>query len=270
MNRFQPILRRLLELCEDSDSMHAVIVIGSQARPQHPADEFSDLDLILLCAEPEKMLWEDEFFNQLGKIQYSFLEKTPLAGLTERRILFEGDLDVDFVPATAESLHLALETHSIDSILSRGYQVIYDQIGIADQLKAVSFSVQTKKPLPSEAEINNLINDFYYHAVWARKKVLRGELWTAKLCVDSYLKNRLLQMIEIYEKHLHGPDFDVWHNGRMLEQWAEPDIVQELKHCFAHYDPDDILTALNNTVALFSRLCRDAPTGMTHVGFQVK
>ena len=184
---------------------------------------------------------------------------------------------MDFIPVTTECFYDSLESHAIDEILGRGYQVVYDKIGVSDRLKTVSFSSQAKNSAFSEAEFSNLVNDFYYHAVWAKKKVLRGELWTAKMCVDCYLKNRLLQVIELYEKQIHGSDFDTWHNGRMLEQWAEADIIQELSRCFAHYDAEDILNALDRTVALFTRLShqlvgddapgRGGPTAATRSDF---
>lgn len=59
-------------------------------------------------------------------------------------------------------------------------------------------NLSVASPQISESEFLNLTNDFYFHNIWAAKKLLRGELWSAKMCVDAYLKNYLLKMIELY------------------------------------------------------------------------
>ena len=90
------------------------------------------------------------------------------------------------------------------------------------------------------------------HTVWASKKILRGELWTAKMCVDAYLKNYLLKIIEMCSESKNH--VDVWHDGRFLDRWAEKEVLADLEKCFAHYDKKDIISALLSTEELFSRL----------------
>ncbi|MBQ2407029.1 MAG: aminoglycoside 6-adenylyltransferase, partial [Lachnospiraceae bacterium] len=47
---------------------------------------------------------------------------------------------------------------------------------------------------------------------------------------------------------------DVWHNGRFLERWAEKEVLMDLEKCFAHYDKDDMVSALFSTEDLFGKL----------------
>jgi aminoglycoside 6-adenylyltransferase len=103
----------------------------------------------------------------------------------------------------------------------------------------------------SEAEFVNIVNDFFFHNIWACKKLKRGELWSAKMCIDGYLKERLLKIVEQY--HI-AAGIDVWHDGRFIDRWAEPSVLNELKACFAHYEPADCRNALMATHTLFSRL----------------
>lgn len=201
MERFQEIRNRLLQLCEEREDIKAALVIGSWCRREKGADEYSDLDLILVCDRPEELLYREEWVNRLGRVACSFLEDT-MEDQKERRVLFEGSLDVDFVIVDTEVFDTALKNHGIDGILGR------------------------------------------------------GEIWTAKMCGDAYLKNLLLRMMEWYEICRNGKNYEVWHDGRMLEQWAEEPIVQELKSCFAHYDREDIKKALKHTEHLFTRLAR--------------
>ena len=97
-----------------------------------------------------------------------------------------------------------------------------------------------------------MVNDFVFHTIWASKKIFRGELWTAKMCIDAYLKKYLLKMIEMYSVSKYH--VDVWHDGRFLDRWAEMEILSDLEKCFAHYDREDMVSALLATQNLFTRL----------------
>jgi aminoglycoside 6-adenylyltransferase len=110
---------------------------------------------------------------------------------------------------------------------------------------------------PTQNQFLNLVNDFWYHAVWVAKKLRRGELWTAKQCCDSYMKRALLTMIEWHASAASGWSADTWHNGRFLEQWADPRAVDGLRDAFAHYDAADVRRALLASMDLFRWLATE-------------
>lgn len=255
MDRYYEFKQKLLALCETEQEIKAVILIGSQARDRYKADEYSDIDLIIACTRPQKMLYEDALIGKLGKPVYSFVEDT-IAGEKERRILFDGSLDADMIILNDDRLKSHLKSHLIEEIMNRGYKLLFDRSGIAGYLDMVSVIKKMSYIPPLEEEFRNLANDFMFHTVWAEKKIRRGELWTAIMCINGYLKSKLLTVIEMYEHGVHGNSYDTWHCGRMLEQWSEEFVTEKLSKCFAHYDPDDLLTALENTRRLFITLCR--------------
>jgi aminoglycoside 6-adenylyltransferase len=94
--------------------------------------------------------------------------------------------------------------------------------------------------------------------MWAAKKLRRGELWVAKSCADGYMKQQLLQMLTWHARATHGPGFDTWHNGRFLESWADPHVLDELHQAFAHYNEADIRRALSKTVELFRWVAKES------------
>ena len=57
MNRYNELMKRLLAVCEAQPEIKAVIIVGSQAREISKADEYSDLDLIIACSEPQILLY---------------------------------------------------------------------------------------------------------------------------------------------------------------------------------------------------------------------
>ena len=231
VDRFADIKEKLLEYAKTDDDIRGIIVIGSSTRKDYEADEFSDLDLFIITKNPEKW-FSGEYPALLGNSSISFVEPT-LGGAKERRTIYDADRDVDMVIMTPQQFDSCIREGVAGWVMNRGYTVLYDKDGFQEQTRK-NVKLQIEKPSMGEAEFINMVNDFYFHNIWAYKKILRGEIWSAKMCVDAYLKHLLLRMIEIYsslEYHV-----DVWHDGRFLDRWAEKSILEELKNCFAHYE----------------------------------
>ncbi|MGN0165520.1 MAG: aminoglycoside 6-adenylyltransferase [Lachnospiraceae bacterium] len=249
MDRYFEIKKRLISLAKSDEDIKAVVLIGSSTRDVIKADEYSDLDVIIASDNTEKWLFGD-YPEKLGDVKISFVEPT-LGGGQERRVLFDGALDVDMIVFTPEQFESAIKEGVASFVMNRGYEVLYDSENFSVLLKE-NISAQILHSDLSEAEFNNIVNDFFFHTVWASKKILRGELWSAKMCVDAYLKNNLLKIIEAYSSIKNN--VDVWHDGRFLDRWAEKEILADLKTCFAHYNKEDLTAALFSTEKLFARL----------------
>lgn len=177
----------------------------------------------------------------------------------ERRVLFEGGLDVDFsiIPhARVEQMIQHSFPPEVADVFRRGMRVLLDRDGLAARLNPVDAKPAAPRP-PTQDEFLEAVNDFWYHAVWAGKKLRRGELWTAKACCDGYMKHLLLKAVECHARAQKGWHHDTWHNGRFIEHWADPRVLEGLRGAFAHYAEDDIRRALLATMDLFRWLANE-------------
>jgi aminoglycoside 6-adenylyltransferase len=233
-NRYEEIISNLIKYGETSELIKAEVLIGSQSRESDCADEYSDLDVILFVSDIDFFINSDEWLNFLGKYYISFVEETVSGGM-ERRVFFENALDADFLFLQADGMSRIDE---LSEIVSRAYKILLDK----------AFSI------PTESEFQNLIGEFWFHVIWAGKKVMRGELWSAIACVDGHMKEMLLKMIEYYSHALHGADYDTWHSGRFIERWAEPWVVNEFQNIYAGYSDKEIMKAIAATMNLFQKL----------------
>ena len=241
------LLARFVRWAETDPDVLAAFVIGSRARDDHPADEWSDLDILVLSTDCERHLHNLDWVSAVGgPWVVTFLENTAGGEGTERRVLFEDGLDVDFAFLPPSILEQPVSTE----VLRRGIIVLVDKCSAGDRLPELA-KLPCPHRKPSEAGYLELVNDVLYHYLWAARKLRRGELAVAIGCVDCYLKNRLLTMIEWHAKAANGLQYDTWHRGRFLEEWADPRIVQGLRQAYAHYDPDDLRRALRATINLF-------------------
>ncbi len=236
------------------DDIRAAIVIGSRARTDHPADQWSDLDVLIFAHDPTRYL-EEHWLHHVGTPWLTFLEPTPDEGTYERRVLFAGGLDVDFVPLPVAYLEQWLAQgfpSNLADMVARGVRFLVDKEGFAARLDALDVAPPAYTP-PDENEFLNAVHDFWYHMVWTSKHLRRGELWWAKSCCDGYLKGLLHRMLTWHARATQDT-VDTWMRGRYLEEWADPRAVDALADVYAHYNEADVWRALQATMNLFSRL----------------
>lgn len=138
-------------------------------------------------------------------------------------------------------------------MFSRGTRLLLDKNDLASFVPRASQVVQPFRQ-PIQQEYSDAVNDFWYHVLWTRKKIGRGELWAAKMCLDCYSKRLLLKMLEWHERAVRGPEYDTWFSGRFMDRWIDPAIGSDLPVIFARYDRDDIIRALDAMATLFRRV----------------
>jgi aminoglycoside 6-adenylyltransferase len=262
---YEKLIRRFCEWAKERVDIRAGAVIGSRARLDHPADEWADLDLVILTADPEFYLSTADWVNELSKPLLTFIESTATGGEKERRVLFEGMLDVDFAIMPVErnqKLLMATENRQdmvqIASVVARGMRILIDKDGMFTKLQSLVDTMERPAPeKPTPHEFLELVSDFLYHAVFAAKHLKRGELWWTVLCLDCYLQDLMKTMIEWHAHAVRGGEYDTWFHGRFLEEWAEPKVTNELRNTFAHYDNEDIKRSLLASLSLFQRISKE-------------
>jgi aminoglycoside 6-adenylyltransferase len=236
----------ITDWARERPDVHAAIVVGSRARERTPSDRWSDLDVFLVVDDAEPYLDGEEWVSEFGAPVLTFLEATPMGEQKERRVLYEAGEDVD-LPVLALSDLDRIE--AAGPLLARGYRILLDEIGLEPRLSEVAARFVEERP-PTQHDLTELASDFWYHALWAARKLRRGEVFTAKGCTDGYLKWRLLTLLEWHARAV-DPTTDVWHEGRFLERWADPGALAALERAYAYYDLRDVARALWETIDLF-------------------
>jgi aminoglycoside 6-adenylyltransferase len=237
-----------------ADDIKAAIIVGSQARNYFSADQYSDLDIIIITTNPEFYLISDDWLKTISDFHISFMEHS-LFNAKERRVLFDDGTDVDFMILSLEQSSSIKNNEEHGIIFQRGFKVIKDEINITDDLVSLQKHMRSSKQnkLLSQEAFHHAVNDFWFHSVWASKKMMRGELLTAKSCLDNYMKRIVLTFIE-NDTLLHHPSRDTWYNGRFIEKWADDWIIEKLSHCYGQYKKADMMKGLYATMELFALL----------------
>jgi aminoglycoside 6-adenylyltransferase len=236
---------------EEREDVRAVLVVGSQARAEAPADRWSDLDLGLIVDDPARYLEDRNWLAEFGTPVLTFLEPT-FEGSRERRVLYETGEDVDFVVLPPSAVERLPTMPGAAESLARGYRVLVDRIGLEEQIAALVATAAAPAP-PSQVAFTELANDFWYHALWIARKLRRGEVYTAVACLDGYLKWRLVTLLGWHARAV-DPSVDTWHEGRFLERWADPGALVALEFAYGRYSVRDAAYGLWSSVDLWQGL----------------
>ncbi|HUP32294.1 MAG TPA: aminoglycoside 6-adenylyltransferase [Gaiellaceae bacterium] len=231
--------------------VRGLVLVGSLARADAPADEWSDVDVIAFVDDPARYLDDDAWVAELGKPVLTFVEPAAVGGIFERRVLLERGVDVDVVLVPVARANDLFGEAAV--VLRRGYLVLHDEVGLAARLVVSVATAEETAPLPTEAELENLCADLWYHGLWTAKKLRRGELWTALECLDAHMRGLLLALLRWRAAAEGRP---TWHGARFVEEWAgEP--AEALAATFGGYDEAAAGRALWAMVDLAGRLERE-------------
>jgi aminoglycoside 6-adenylyltransferase len=271
---------RFVAWAQTRPDIRAAIVVGSWARVDHPADEWSDLDVAFTTTDPQRYLSNTDWLEDIAPTWVTY----PDPGGVVRHVLFEGGLDagvavlanntvkqaVRVVPLLRRvpmllrllpkglSQQISRDIASAAEYYRRGVRVILDKDGLATRFLSLFPADSQPHAPPTEADFLEVVCEFWFLAAWTAKHVRRGELWFAKTegC-DGQMKSLLLRMLEWQARATHGWDYDTWERGRFLEEWADPPVLRALKTAFGRYGDDDVRRALLATMDLFRSVAVD-------------
>jgi len=125
-NVVEDLMRALRAWAEAEPSVEAVALVGSHARGDARPD--SDVDLIVLSAEPARLLHDRDWVTRFGPVQSASLEDW--GRVTSLRVRYEDGLELEFGIAAPEwATHPDVGTRRV---VSDGLRVLWDPRGLLD------------------------------------------------------------------------------------------------------------------------------------------
>ncbi len=257
-----------------------MVVVGSRARLDHFADEWSDLDVAFTTTSPASYLATTDWLSEIGDVWIAYSDPQ---GVT-RHVLFAGGLDAGIAPLPHAAIRVlpyllklrarfpsmfrllprpvrATIDRQVDEISAycrRGVRLLLDKDGHAASALGALQQDYVAASLPSGEQFRAVVNEFWFLTVWNAKHLRRGELWAAKtVACDGRMKTLLLRVIEWHACATRGAGYDTWENGRHLEEWADPQVVDHLRATFGHYNDEDLWRASLATMNLFRTLATE-------------
>lgn len=275
----QRVLSKMLAWGEGRTDLRAIAVVGSHARSDHPADAWSDLDLIFMARRPRRYLDSTGWLTEIEAPWLTVREPTVVGGEEILHVTFEGGTKVDLVVVSSVAFSFAARAlqalgrrpvlsrllpeiardrlATLSELLGRGFRLALDKDRIGHRLESASAPAAPPTP-PSEDAFLHLVKRFLNEQVSFALKMRRGEFFVTKALGEPRLTELLLQMIEWHTQVTSDRWSPVFERGRFLEEWAPPEVIGGLGEVFPRYDPAEIWRARLAAHDLFRTLAQEA------------
>jgi aminoglycoside 6-adenylyltransferase len=241
----------IVEWARSRGDIRAVLVVGSRTRSDPPPDAYGDLDLMVYTTDWSDYVQDKGWLGRFGPVWVTIQDDIG-EGRPELLVLYGGGYKLDFAFDRASKLDAIARMDTLPEVLDRGYRVLLDKDGITARFPARPTQPPPIDP-PTPAAFAETVSAFWYGAVHVAKQIKRNNLWAAKYR-DWTMKQQLLAMIEWHARARRGWDYDTWYEGKLITRWADPETLDELNHCFGHFDAADSGRALLATMDLFRRI----------------
>ena len=86
---YENLEKNFVSWAQSKEDIRAAFMVGSRARSDHPADEWSDMDIILYTSKPDSYLSDAKWVEDFGKVWTLVVSRTS-GGEPECLTLFEG------------------------------------------------------------------------------------------------------------------------------------------------------------------------------------
>ncbi len=107
--------------------------------------------------------------------------------------------------------------------------------------------------VPDGDAMHDLAADFWATALWAGRRLRKGDVFVAVDAMNGAMKRSVVTMLGWHALAV-DPGADVRDAGRQLERWADAGALSALERAYAHYDLRDAARALWETIDLFQGL----------------
>jgi len=246
---YEVIEAQMVSWAKKQTGIRAVVVSGSQARTDHPADEWSDLDLVIFeypsVESTVQRQWISSITSEIGEIWLVVFDKseTKHPNWVPLMTFLTGRIQVDVLLVTVQgsdfpsmSLMEIFAKSQYPYVFSSGVRVLYDRYPLPGEL-CLPETPNNLPNNPSETEFNNTLSMAWLQAIQVIHYFRRGEIWRADQTFHCKLKKNLLRIIEWHARVKNRAGYKIWPRGRFLEEWADKRIVEELRNFTGALEP---------------------------------
>lgn len=125
------VLTKLVSWAASQNSVRAVIITSSLARPDGPVDLLSDYDIILFVTNAEELGQNSNWLSDYGQPLVRWGDQSELYGLVTyfRSAIYEDYIKIDYSIWPTELLERISVESSLPEELDAGYRVLLDKDG---------------------------------------------------------------------------------------------------------------------------------------------
>ncbi len=253
------LLAELVRWAEDDDEIRALVLTSTRARQDGSADDLSDYDVIVAVRDAEAFVAHEGWVAARGRPLVGWGDESELLGerTTFRGVVYPDGVRLDFTIWPASLLGRVSAADALPDDLDVGYRVLLDNDGATSMWSEPTFRAHVPAK-PTQAEYEELVDEFWWDTTYVAKALWRGELAFAKFVLEYDAKHVALRRLLEWRIELdHGWTLRPGAYGRGLERLLPDDVVTELHATYVGADIEANWNALFRTTALFHRVATE-------------
>lgn len=252
------VIQQVIAWASQRESVCAVLLTSTRARPEFELDPFSDYDIIVAVTDVQPFFVDRGWLNDFGAVLV--LYRDPIrtqcgyprfACITQ---YVQDRLKIDFTVMQADLLrHLPTECDLRDE-LDAGYRVLLDKDGVTNELPAPTYRAYIPTA-PTEAEYRETIEVFFHESSYVAKNIWRDELLPAKYSFDHVMKQELLRLMLVWRMEIdHNWSIRPGVLGKGLSRYLRADVWQQLKSTYVGAGSEENWDALFRLIDLYRQV----------------
>lgn len=250
MRTTEEMLTLIKKIAAEDDNIQAVLMSGSRANRDCPADPYQDFDIVYFVKDVtpywDNMEWIREKFGMP-----SLLQKP------ESSQLMPPANDGNFV-----YLMIFPDGNRIDlSITASKYQdngepaiVLLDKTGYLPEIKINKAHWYIKRP--SQKIFSDCCNEFHWCLNNVAKGIKREELSYTMEMLNHYVRDMLLMMLDWYAAVNHNFQISTGKNGKYYKKYLPEDLYLKFTKTYSDSEYEHIWEAAFTMLRLFGETAR--------------
>ncbi len=245
------MLNLTLSVAKNLETVRAVVLQGSRANPNVPADAWQDFDMVFLVDDLESLIADRQWIDQFGERIIMQMPETMELPVPARNgsfsflMLFKDGnrIDLTLIPIS-DWEHLAQDSLSV---------LLLDK---DKRFKAFPPASEQDYYLqqPTQKTFQNCCNEFWWTGTYVAKGLQRAEVTYAKAMQETVVRSMLDQMIRWHIGTVHDFDVNPGKFGKFYRKYLETDDWEKLLKTYADASIPNTWAALFQMVSLFEQM----------------
>ena len=256
------IINKLIQWAEKRDSIRAMLLTSTRARPNSSVDIFSDYDVILIVKDIHLFFEDRSWLEDFGEVLVVYWDPIYLSAdygieMTANVTQYADGLKIDFTLWPVELMRKIVQAPALPAELDAGYRVLMDKDNLTEEIKLPTYTAYIPTR-PTNEVYQKAIEDFFSDAPYVAKCLLRGELFPVKWALDYDMKHIYLrQMLEWRIELDYNWSVPTGALGKGLKKRMPPEIWSQVENTYAGANTADNWEALFRTLKLFGQVARE-------------
>ena len=265
--RDDSVVAKLLEWAQARPSIRAMLLTSTRAYPNTDVDALSDYDIILVVPDIQPYHQDRSWLADFGDVLVTYwdpIHKSPETGVEifGNVVQYESGLKIDFTLWPIEQARKVAEKEYLPAYLDVGYVVLLDKDQLTDRFRPPTHTAYIPKS-PTQAEFDEVVEEFYSDVPHVAKCLLRDELMPAKWGLDYDMKHKYLRRMLEWRVELDGEwSVSVGKHGKGLKERLPETIWAALEATYVGAGLEENWEALFATLKLFREVGEQVAVGL--------